>query len=111
MIDNVNMIFSIIGGILFIFCIQKVFKIIKMFPNAKMTKSWKIINVLIIIFLVGYILNIVAILMNLNQMMLIMLGLMYLFGGIFVYLVVSLSLRTYKIILESAENEADNGGN
>lgn len=100
-----NISCAIIGATIFGLCIVMVIKIIKLFPNAKMTKDWKIINILIIFFLFAYLLNIIAVIQNWTSILLIMQALVYLFGAIFVFIVVRLSLKTYKLLLETAKEE------
>ncbi len=103
--DILNLICAVIGIGIFIFCILDVKSIIRMFPNAKMTKKWNLIQIFIIFFLVGYILNIAFILLNNTESLLLMQALVYLFGALFVFIIVDLSKRTFQIIIESAKNE------
>jgi hypothetical protein len=103
--NYLNLVCAVLGIAIFIFCILNVKSIIEMFPNAKMTKKWKIIQTLIIFFLVGYLLNIIFVLLNQSESLLLMQALVYLFGALFVYIVVDLSKRTFEIILESANKE------
>ena len=70
-----------------------------------MSKDWKIIKILIIFFLVGYVANIYAVVREIEEVLLFMQGFVYLFGALFVLLVIRLSLRTYKIILDTAAEE------
>lgn len=100
--DWLNITTAVVGALVFIFCIGMVFNIIKLFPNARMTRDWKVINILIGFFLVGYLLNIIAVINAWTSVLLVMQAFVYLFGAIFVFIVVRLSLRTYKIIIESA---------
>jgi hypothetical protein len=98
-----NIVCAIAGMLIFIYCIQIVSKILLHFPNAKMNKSWKVIRILIAFFLIGYILNILAVLLELNEVLLIMQALVYLFGALFVFIVVRLSYKTYQLLKQSAE--------
>jgi hypothetical protein len=98
-----GIIFSLIGMGLFLFSLIIVRKILSLFPKAKMRKDWKLIAILIGIFTVGYIVNIIAILLSLADVLVVMTAFVYLFGAIFVLIVIQLSYRTYKLILESAE--------
>lgn len=98
-----NIVCAIAGMFIFIYCIQIVSKILLLFPNAKMTKSWKIIRVLIVFFLIGYVLNIIAVFLEMNEVLLIMQALVYLFGALFVFIVVRLSHITYQLLRQSAK--------
>ena len=100
--DYLNLIFSCIGIAIFLICLLIIKKILQLFPKAKMRKDWKIISLLIIIFIGGYFVNILAIILELVDILVIMQAFVYLFGAIFVFLVIDLSYRTYKLILESA---------
>ena len=50
----------------------------------------------------GYVVNIVAIYLENQDLKDIMVPVVYVFGAIFVVIMTTLSLRTYKVILESA---------
>jgi O-antigen/teichoic acid export membrane protein len=95
--------FSVIGMILFLYCLVVVRKILDLFPKAKMRKDWMIIGILIAFFAIGYAVNIWALLANNLPVQTFMQSFVYLFGAIFVFVVIQLSFRTYKLILKSAE--------
>lgn len=99
-----NVVCAVFGAIIFIFSIKSVIEIINMFPEAKMTQNWKIIQILIYFFLLGYSVNIIAVFLGLTEVLLFMQAFVYLFGAVFVYMVVSLSRKTYSIILESSKD-------
>ncbi len=101
--DVLNIIFSCVGIGLFLFCLFIVKKILYLFPKAKMRKDWKVISILIAIFTAGYGVNIIGILLEIADFLTIMQAFVYLFGAIFVFIVIDLSYRTYKLIIESAE--------
>ncbi len=100
-----NIACATIGMLIFIYCIIIVNNILKLLPKAKINKNWKVIGILICFFVVGYIINIIAVLLENNIILLIMQSLVYLFGAVFVLLVVRLSFKTYKILVESAEED------
>lgn len=77
-----------------------------MFPaGAKAIKKWNLMQILIYGFLAGYVCNIIFLAINLgqaidlSQIIQIMTAIVYLFGGLFVNLIISLSHKTYKIIV------------
>jgi len=71
-----------------------------MFPaGAKAIKKWNFIQILIYGFLAGYVLNIIFLAIDLNDFVLVMTAIVYLFGGLFVNIVINLSFKTYKIIV------------
>ncbi|MHA1379959.1 MAG: hypothetical protein ACTSRG_16435 [Candidatus Helarchaeota archaeon] len=95
-----------IGGIcLFIYSSSIVSKILKMFPKAKIRKDWKIINVLIFFFIGGYGIGIISILLENIPLIISMQAMVYVFGAFFVFLVIRLSYKTYKIIIAASESE------
>ena len=102
-----NIVCAVVGGLIFVFSTLQVNKILKLFPSSRMTKDWKIIRILIVFFLVGYILNIIAVLQDLQSVLLVMQALVYLFGALFVLMVIRLSLKTYKVILKTAGEDQD----
>ncbi|MFX1465014.1 MAG: hypothetical protein ACFFA5_00885 [Promethearchaeota archaeon] len=95
--------FSVIGMILFLYCLLVVKKILDLFPKAKMRKDWMIIGILIVFFAIGYAINIWALLTENLLVQTFMQSFVYLFGAIFVLVVIQLSYRTYKLILKSAK--------
>lgn len=95
--------FSVIGLILFLYCLLVVRKILQLFPQAKMRKDWMIIGVLIAFFAIGYAVNIWALFTENLIVQSFMQSFVYLFGAIFVVVVIQLSYRTYKLILKSAK--------
>ena len=96
-------IFSVLGLILFLYCLLVVRKILQLFPQAKMRKDWMIIGILIAFFAIGYAVNIWALLTENLLVQSFMQSFVYLFGAIFVLVVIQLSYRTYKLILKSAK--------
>ena len=96
-------IFSVLGLILFLYCLLVVSKILQLFPQAKMRKDWMIIGILIGFFAIGYAVNIWALLTENLLVQSFMQSFVYLFGAIFVVVVIQLSYRTYKLILKSAK--------
>ena len=100
----IGLLFPIIGIILFIYGIYVSILIIKLFPKAKMKKQWIIIVALVAIFLAGYIMQIYAVLAQDVAIQTMMQSVVYLLGAVFVVIIIQLSYRTYKLILESAED-------
>jgi heme A synthase len=101
----INLISSIGGIIFFVYSLTLIEKIKKLFPGSKVTKKWIIREGLIVIFLVGYILNIIFLLFNLTELVLIMTALVYFFGGLFVFIIIKLVHKTYATILAESENK------
>lgn len=71
-----------------------------MFPaGAKAIKKWNLIQILIYGFLAGYVMNIIFLALGASGIVLIMTAIVYLFGGLFVNMIINLSFKTYKIIV------------
>ncbi|TFF89790.1 MAG: hypothetical protein EU548_06305 [Promethearchaeota archaeon] len=94
-----SLICSLSGVLFFIIALFLITKIKNLFPGSNLIKKWVIIQVLIILFLFGYVFNIIFLAMNLTEITSIMVAIVYIFGALFVLIVVNLSYNTYKLIL------------
>ena len=96
---------SIFGILLFLYSAWVAMNIIKLLPEqSKAKQNWYLAVVLIILFLFGYVVNILSIMLpELSGAREYMVPIVYIFGAVFVVIMTTLSLRTYKIILESTE--------
>lgn len=93
-------LFCSIGGIaFFIISLLIISKIKELFPASKLIKKWVIIQVLILLFLCGYVFNIIFLALGLTAITNIMVAIVYIFGGFFVLIIVNLSYKTYREIL------------
>ncbi|MFX0006967.1 MAG: hypothetical protein ACFFA7_05125 [Promethearchaeota archaeon] len=95
----INITCSIGGIIFFIYSLIIIRKIKKLFPGSKVTKKWMLRELLIIIFLVGYLLNIMFLILEWTEVISFMTAFVYFFGGIFVLIIIKLVYNTYKTIL------------
>ena len=98
-----NFLFSLIcsiGGVtFFIISLKIISKIKSLFPGANLIKKWRVIQGLIVLFLFGYVFNIVFLALGMMEIVAIMTAIVYIFGGLFVLIVVNLRYKTYKFIL------------
>lgn len=94
-----NLVCSIGGIVFFIYSLILIGKIKRLFPGSKITKKWLLRELLIILFLAGYILNIIFLVLQLTEIITIMTALVYIFGGLFVFIIIKLVYNTYKTIL------------
>jgi hypothetical protein len=102
MIDPIyifSFICSIGGALFFIISLFIIIKIKKLFPGMKVIKKWIIIQLLIVLFLCGYVFNIIFLTLEIMDVVEIMTAIVYIFGALFVLIVISLSYKTYKLIL------------
>ncbi len=114
MVFDLNYWFSLIcslGGVtFFVISLLIVSKIKELFPGANLIKKWVIIQALIILFLFGYMFNITfltlaALGQNAQVVLNLMTAIVYVFGGLFVLIVINLSYKTYKTILLEPKKE------
>ena len=95
---------SIIGIIIFIYSALKIIAIMNLLPKESKTRTyWLYAIILIVLFGLGYFFSIVVILTDNKSLLDSITPIIYLFGSVFVLIVVLVSYRTYKAILESAE--------
>jgi hypothetical protein len=100
--NQLSILFSVIGAVIFLYCIYLSWNIIKMFPESSKTlKYWYVAILLIAAFFIGYLVNIyvVAVLQD-TDLQLLLTSFVYLGGAVFVLVVVWVSYKTYKIILQ-----------
>ena len=95
---------SAIGILVFFYSGLKILNIIKLLPKESKTRTyWLYAISLIVLFGIGYLFSIIAVLTDNKNILDSVMPVIYLFGSIFVLIVVLVSFRTYKAILESAE--------
>ena len=94
-----SLVCSIGGIIFFLISLLIISKIKAMFPGANIIKKWVTIQALIILFLFGYVFNLIFLALEMMPVVAIMTAIVYIFGGLFVLLVVNLSYKTYKSIV------------
>lgn len=101
--DEIVYIFSFIcsisGAAFFVISLFIITKIKGLFPWSKINKKWIIIQLLIVLFLFGYVFNIIFLALNMPEILAVMTAIVYIFGGLFVLIVINLSFKTYKTIL------------
>ncbi|MFX1374284.1 MAG: hypothetical protein ACFFA0_00590 [Promethearchaeota archaeon] len=94
-----SLICSIGGIIFFVISLLIIIKIKELFPATKLIKKWIVIQLLIVLFLFGYIFNIIFLVLELTGITNFMVAIVYVFGGFFVLIIVNLSYKTYKEII------------
>ena len=90
---------SISGAIFFIISLFIIKKVKELFPGTKVIRKWIVIQLLILLFLVGYVFNIIFLTLDMMDVVAVMTAIVYIFGGLFVLIVINLSYKTYKLIL------------
>ncbi|MFW9991745.1 MAG: hypothetical protein ACFFD4_06770 [Candidatus Odinarchaeota archaeon] len=105
LIQIINIGCSIVGFALFAYSYSYISKILKILENTQIVKRWRFAQLLVGFFSIGYLINIpLVFLVDLNLLLIIQ-GLVYLFGALFVLLVFATSYKTYRIIYEIAGEE------
>ncbi|MBY9004284.1 MAG: hypothetical protein KGD73_09960 [Candidatus Lokiarchaeota archaeon] len=100
-----NLVASIGGIFFFIYSLILIRKIKKLFPKGEVTKKWFLRELLIVIFLFGYIFNIIFNFFELTELITYMTAFVYLFGGVFVFIIIRLVQKTYVVILKESTNK------
>jgi len=103
--DGLNIGFSIVGAGLFIIAIIFELKNVQMLRAIKKQNKWILLLVLTILFFFGYIVNILAILLENIPLQTIFNAIVFLFGAIFVVTIVYISFSTYQAIFAAAEKD------
>ena len=98
----INISFCIGGLITMFLAIKEINQILKTIKTAKVSKQWRVTRFLLYIFILGYLINIPLVFVIDINILLILQGLVYLFGAIFVFIVFSTANKTYKIIYDVA---------
>ncbi len=98
-----NMVASIGGIFFFLYSLVLIRKIKGLFPKGSVSKKWLFRQFLIVIFLFGYIFNIIFQFYGLTELLEYMTALVYLFGGVFVFIIIRLVYKTYNIILKESK--------
>ena len=106
-VQIVSLTCSIIGAIIFVVAIYYEIKIIKKLSKIKKPREWQILTFFTAFFIAGYVINIVSILLEMTLLQALFGGLVYLFGAVFLVIVIFISHKTYTLIFDAAENELD----
>ena len=104
MIDQIG-IFTIITSLLgiFLFFISLFFcwKILELFQKeAKIKRYWLLASALLIIFIYCYLTAIVSVIMENTDIQALIVPIVYLFGGIFVFVMITVCYKTYSTIIK-----------
>lgn len=103
-----NLTCSLVGIVFFIYSSIIIKRIRELFPGTNIIKKWSRIQVLIILFLIGYVFNIIALFLELSELIMIMTAMVYIFGGFFVFYIINLSYKTYKLVVLDSKPKKEN---
>jgi hypothetical protein len=94
---------SVISILLLVYSIYLIENIKKLFPGGSIAKKWLIMEVLVIGLIALLIFGLIYLLFPDEAMSYIMSGILYIITGIFVFIIVRMNLKTYKIILRKTD--------
>ena len=103
LIFYLNLIASLGGIFFFLYSLILIRKIKKLFPKGSVSKKWLFRELLIVIFLFGYLFNIIFQIYGLTEILEYMTVMVYLFGGLFVFVIIKLVHKTYDTILKESK--------
>ena len=103
LIFYLNLLTSLGGIFFFLYSLILIRKIKKLFPKGRVSKKWVFRELLIVIFLFGYIFNIIFHIYGLTELLEYMTAMVYLFGGLFVFVIIKLVHKTYDTILKESK--------
>jgi hypothetical protein len=89
---------TIIGIGFLVFCLYFTEKIIRLFPGAKMVLKWRIMQILIISFIVLYIVDWIVWIFDIQFILFIIGGIIRLGGAVLIALIIILFYRTINIV-------------
>ncbi|MFW9915505.1 MAG: hypothetical protein ACFFGZ_07820 [Candidatus Thorarchaeota archaeon] len=89
---------SAIGFVIFTWALLYSRKIVSLLKDTRIVKKWRIASILVAFFSFGYVINIPLIFIVDFELLLIIEGLIFLFGAIFVLLVFAIAYQTYNLI-------------
>lgn len=92
------------GSIVIAFSAFLTRKLFELLPNEKFRKNWKNLYLLMILFFFGYLIVAFIVYIGKHDFLELLTGVVFLLGGIFVFLVVRTGLKTFKEIQLANEN-------
>ena len=101
-IDLITSILILLGAIVLTLASQRTRSLIRLLRSGKYVKSWRFLFILMIFFIIGYIGIIFLITLGHSGSLSLFVGLIFLFGAIFVYLVESVGYKTINELFETS---------
>ena len=104
--DTITIILVIAGAFGMLFSVAGTRKILQKTKTSRYSSLWKILLILMIFFLLGYIGTAVLIFINLTEIILILTGVVFFFGALFVFLVVRTGYLTISELVETSVSKS-----
>lgn len=96
----------IVGAVFILLSAMKAVRLLVMLKANRIEfKLWRILFFLMIFFFVGYLASLIFILVGLKQILILFAGLVFLLGGLFVYIVTKVSSKTINDLIEKSRCE------
>jgi signal transduction histidine kinase len=96
-----TIIFIVLGGFVMFLSIKETQRILALLKDNKYRKSWYILRSLMVFFLLGYLGVLVLFPLGIQWLILILTGVIFFFGALFVYMVVKVGFLTIQDLLKT----------
>lgn len=100
-LKSITISMIILGGFIMVYAIYRATNVYRISPVGSSRRTWKLLIVLMVSFLFGYIFTIVLILREQDKILIQLVGFIFLFGAIFVLLAVHSSFSSLKHLLQT----------
>ena len=94
---------SVVSILLLIYSLYLIENIKKLFPGGNIVKKWLIMELIVIGLIILQLLGLIFLLAPDQTISYILSGILYIITGIFVFIIINLNLKTYKVILHKKE--------
>jgi two-component system, sensor histidine kinase len=101
MSDLFTIAFIVLGGFVMFLSIRETQRILALIQDNKYRKSWNILRSLMVFFLFGYLGILVLFYLKIQWLILILTGVIFFFGALFVYMVVKVGFLTIQDLLKT----------
>jgi signal transduction histidine kinase/ActR/RegA family two-component response regulator len=101
MIDTFTVILIALGGFVMFLSIKETQRILDLLKDSKYQKLWYILRALMVFFLLGYLGVIVLFPLRIQWLILVLTGVIFFFGALFVYMVVKIGFLTIRDLLKT----------
>lgn len=101
MSDLFTIVFIVLGGFVMFLSIKETQRILALIQDSKYRKSWNILRSLMVFFLFGYLGILILFSLKIQWLILILTGVIFFFGALFVYMVVKVGFLTIQDLIKT----------
>jgi two-component system, sensor histidine kinase len=101
MSDLVTIVLILLGGFVMFLSIKETQRILALIQDSKYRKSWNILRSLMVFFLFGYLGILILFSLRIQWLILILTGVIFFFGALFVYMVVKVGFLTIQDLIKT----------